>query len=188
MRWSKLSRKFTNGSVTFASIVLCLLLLPARFPGMELLGVAPNWLLIWVVSWSINRSFWQAALAGWAIGFLQDGMSEQIPTRALSLLIVGVLTASLKKQKYVQEDFISVSLIVFAMSAISETVVALQFCWYTWRPGSGLTFMHFDEVWSYYQDVTLASALLSSLWAPVLYYPLNYWWRRMRLLEINSTT
>jgi rod shape-determining protein MreD len=188
MRWSKLSRKLANGSVTFSSIFLCLLLLPTRFPGTELLGVAPNWLLIWVVSWSINRSFLQAGLAGWAIGFLQDGMSEQMPTHAFSMLIVGVLTASLKKQRYVQEDFISVAMIVFAMSVIAETVMALQFCWHTWRPGTDLTFLSFDEVWSYYQDIALASALLSSLWAPTLYYPLNYWWRRMQLLEANSAS
>lgn len=188
MRWSKLSRKFTNGSVTLASIVLCLLLSPTRFPGMELLGVAPNWLLIWVVSWSINRSFWRAGLVGWSVGFLQDGMSEHTPTHALSLLIVGVLTASLKKQRYVQEDFISVAMIVFAMSVIAETVIALQFGWSTWRAGSHVTFVSFEEVWSYYQDIALASALLSSLWAPTLYYPLNYWWRRMQLLEANSTS
>jgi len=155
---------------------------------MELLGVAPNWLLIWVVSWSINRSFWQAGLVGWAIGFLQDGMSEHTPTHAISLLIVGVLTASLKKQRYVQEDFISVAMIVFAMSAIAETVMALQFCWHTWRPGTSLMFSSIDEVWSYYQNIVLSSALLSSLWAPTLYYPLNYWWRRMQLLAANSAS
>ncbi|MGD1903723.1 MAG: rod shape-determining protein MreD [Geitlerinemataceae cyanobacterium] len=188
MRWPKLSRYLTNASVTLASVLLCLLLLPARLPGMELLGVAPNWLLIWVVAWSVKRNLWQAALAGWTLGLLQDGMSEQIPSRALSLLVVGVLTALLKKQKYVQEDFISVALIVFAMSAIAETVVALQFSWYSWRGIAPFTFERLSEVWAYYQDVTLASALLSSMWAPALYYPLNYWWRQMYLLEMNSAS
>jgi len=188
MRWPKLSRYCTNATVTLASVLLCLLLLPARLPGMELLGVAPNWLLIWVVSWSVKRTLWQAALAGWALGLLQDGMSEQVPTRALSLLVVGVLTALLKKQKYVQEDFISVALIVFAMSAIAETVVAMQFSWYSWRAIEPVAFANPREVWAYYQDVTLASALLSSMWAPALYYPLNYWWRRMHLLEVNSAS
>jgi len=186
MRWLKISRKVANSLITLGSIFLCLLLLPSRLPGAELLGIAPNWLLIWVVAWSIKRSVWKAALAGWSLGLLQDGMSAHDPTRALSLLVVAVLTASLQKQRYIQEDFISVALIVFGMSVISETVIAIQFSWYSWQVAKEQSFMTITEVWQYYQEVALASALLSSLWAPVIYYPLNYWWRKQAQIEANS--
>ena len=80
---------------------------------MELLGVGPHWLLIWVVAWSVKRTMWQGALAGLVLGLLQDAMTAPHPTHTLSLIVVGVLTARLQKQRYLQEDIISVALIVF---------------------------------------------------------------------------
>jgi rod shape-determining protein MreD len=61
-------RQIINWVVTVGSVILCLMVLPARLPGMELLGIAPNWLLIWVVAWSIKRTALQGALAGLALG------------------------------------------------------------------------------------------------------------------------
>ena len=34
-----------------------------------------------------------------------------------------------------------------------------------------------------HQRNALASAILSSLWAPVIYYPLNLWWEKMNVFE-----
>jgi rod shape-determining protein MreD len=42
------------------------------------------------------------------------------------MALVAVLTALLQKQRYVQEDFMSLALIVFGMSVVSETAIALQ--------------------------------------------------------------
>ncbi|TAF35040.1 MAG: rod shape-determining protein MreD, partial [Oscillatoriales cyanobacterium] len=60
---SSRSRQFLNFTVTFTSVLLCLLILPTRMPGMELLGITPNWLLMWVVAWSIKRkrTIWGSA-------------------------------------------------------------------------------------------------------------------------------
>lgn len=117
---------FLNAVVTVASVLVCLLLLPGRIPGIELLGVAPHWLLIWVVAWSVKRTAWQGAMAGLVLGLLQDAMTAPQPTHTLSLIVVGVLTARLQKQRYLQEDIVSIALIVFAMAVIAETVLALQ--------------------------------------------------------------
>ncbi|GAC1472141.1 MAG: hypothetical protein NVSMB70_16800 [Chamaesiphon sp.] len=141
---------------------------------MELLGIAPNWLLIWVVAWSIKRTALQGAIAGLVLGLLQDGMTSSDPTHALSLVIVGILTGGFQKQRYVQEDFISVALIVFGMAVLAETITALQF---------SLMGLNLAEIWMYHQRIALASAILSSLWAPVVYYPLNLWWERTNSLE-----
>ena len=74
--------------ITFWSVLLCLLMLPTRFPGMELLGIGPNWVLIWVVSWSVKRSALSGALAGVILGLLQDAMTSLNPSHAVSLGIV----------------------------------------------------------------------------------------------------
>ena len=178
-------RRIGNWIVTVGSVVLCLLVSPMRLPGMELLGIAPNWLLIWVVTWSVKRTVVQGALAGFVLGLLQDGMTSPYPTHTLSLLVVGILTARLQKQRYIQEDFISVAIIVFGMTMLAETFTTLQFS--SWRDSLGGTDNYavskFVELWLNHQRIALASAILSSLWAPVIYYPLNRWWEKMNVFE-----
>lgn len=164
------------------SVLLCLLMLPTRFPGMELLDIGPNWLLIWVVAWSVKRSVLSGTFAGIVLGLLQDGITAQDPTHAISLGIVGMLTSLIQKQKFIQEDFISIALIVFGMAVVSNTVFALQLSFMGGKCGDSC-FRSPEYIWTYYQRVALASAILSSLWAPVLYYPLNRWWQKMKLAQ-----
>ncbi|MCF4969945.1 rod shape-determining protein MreD [Nostoc sp. CMAA1605] len=163
-----------NWGIIVGSVLLCLLLLPTRFPGTELLGIGPNWLLIWVVAWSVKRSFWSGTLAGIILGLLQDAITSPHPSHAITLGLVGFLTAILQKQRFIQEDFISIALIVFVMAVVSETLFGFLL-------GVGSDRISQDFIWAYYQRVTLASAILSSLWAPVLYYPLNLWWEKMKV-------
>jgi rod shape-determining protein MreD len=168
-------RQILNWIVTIGSVLICLMILPTRLPGMELLGIAPNWLLIWVVAWSLKRTALQGAIAGLALGLIQDGMTAPYPTHVLGLVLVGILTGRLQKQRYIQEDFISVALIVFGMAVVGETVTAIQY--------SLMGDRNLGEIWSDHQRIALSSAILSSLWAPVVYYPLNRWWERMKLID-----
>ncbi|MBV8883147.1 MAG: rod shape-determining protein MreD, partial [Chroococcidiopsidaceae cyanobacterium CP_BM_RX_35] len=191
--WHPLIRQVINWTVTIGSALLCLLLLPMRLPGMELLGITPNWSLIWVVTWSIKRTAIQGASAGLVLGLLQDGMTSPDPTHTLSLSLVGVLTARLQKPRYIKEDFISIALIVFCMAVLAETLTALQFSFISHSfdvdscaadvPCSTNAIPNLAEIWTYYQRIALASAILSSLWAPVVYYPLNRWWEWFNMLK-----
>jgi rod shape-determining protein MreD len=121
-----------------------------------------------------------------------DGITALEPTHVFSLGAVGFFTARLQKQRYVQEDFVSVALIVFGMVLLSETITALQFCLpHAQDYAIPLLQNHLDlsvettprslgEIWTYFQRIALSSAILSSLWAPVVYYPLNRWWEHVR--------
>ncbi|WP_445632302.1 rod shape-determining protein MreD [Nostoc sp. DSM 114161] len=181
-RWHPAVRQLMGWMVTVGSVVLCLLLLPTRLPGMELLGIGPNWLLIWVVAWSVKRTMFTGALAGIILGLLQDGMTSPLPTHALSLGIVGLLTGLLQKQRFMEEDFISIAVIVFVMAVLGETIFGLQLT-FMGNAYGGHSLSQAGDIWTYYQRVALASAILSSLWAPVVYYPLNLWWQRIKFLE-----
>jgi rod shape-determining protein MreD len=174
--------RLLNYGVIAGSVLICLLLLPTRFPGMEIISVGPNWLLIWVVAWSVRRTAFQGALAGLILGLIQDGMTSPNPTHAISLAIVGILTARLQKQRYIREDFISIALIVFGMAVLAETIVALQFSWQTFFANTSEV-RRLGQIWSYHQRVALSSAILSSLWAPAVYYPLSRWWDQVSDLE-----
>lgn len=178
-----LTRQWLNSGVTALSVLLCLMILPIRLPGMELLGVSPNWLLIWIVAWSVNRPAWLGAMAGLVLGLIQDGMTVHYPTHALSLALVGFLTARLQKQRYIQEDFISIALIVFGMAVVAETTTAIQFSVMGWNDRPVIPTRTLADIWFYHQRVALSSAILSSLWAPVLYYPLNRWWELINTIE-----
>jgi rod shape-determining protein MreD len=172
--WRPWLRQLLDWIITFGSVLLCLMMLPTRFPGMELLGIGPNWVLIWVVAWSVKRSVFAGALAGVILGLLQDAMTFPHPSHAVALAIVGMLTSLIQKQRFIQEDFISIALIVFGMSIVTDTVFALQL--------SLMGDRQVEVIWIFYQRVTLASAILSSLFAPVVYYPLNLWWQKMKML------
>jgi rod shape-determining protein MreD len=173
------SSRFLNGLITFGSLTLCVLMLPTRFPGMTLMDLPPNWLLIWLVAWSLNRPVVLAVMTGIALGFLQDAMTipsdvALAPTHALGMAIAGGLTALLQKQRYMQEDFISIAFIVFGMAVVTETAIAVQ-----------LTLMKADvnKIWLLQQRIALSSAILSSLWSPVLHLPLSRWWRSQAQVE-----
>ncbi|NJK59801.1 MAG: rod shape-determining protein MreD [Oscillatoriales cyanobacterium SM2_1_8] len=157
---------------TLSSLLVCLWLMPMRVPGTTLLGSGPHWLLVWLVAWSLNRPPLVAAIVGATVGLLQDGLGVPghgwWPSHGVGLALAGGLTALLQKQRYVQEDFVSVSLIVFGMATVVETVYALQLS----ALGYPLT-----TVWSAHQRHVLVTAILTSLWAPVVHVPMLRLWR-----------
>ena len=163
-----------NFAVIIISVLLCLLILPTRLPGMDILGVGPNWLLIWVVAWSISRTPFEGAIAGIVLGFLQDSLTAPFPTHAVGLAIAGFITARLHQRRVLQADLISVVLIVFGLAIVTETVMAGQLT--AQHLLSEDSYNSLGAIWQYHQRVSLSSAILSSLWAPVLYYPLKRWW------------
>lgn len=152
--------------IIIISLIICCFLLLVRIRGMELLGITPNWLLIWLVTWSVKRNLWQSATAAISLGLIHDSITGIYPSHVLSLLVVAILTANAYNQKYLKEDIISIVLIVFGMAIISETITALQY--------SFLDPQNLLNIWLNYQRISLTSAIISSLWTPFLYYPLNY--------------
>ena len=149
---------------------------------MDILGVGPNWLLVWVVVWSISRTPFDGAIAGITLGLLQDGLTGTFPTHVPGLVLAGLLTALLHQRRLLQEDLISVALVVFGLAVVTETVMALQVTG-QYLFGEDSLYSSLETIWQYYQRVALSSAILSSLWAPALYYPLKKWWDRYKLKD-----
>ncbi|MGB8700699.1 MAG: rod shape-determining protein MreD [Thermosynechococcaceae cyanobacterium] len=174
LTWSYGALHRLNSVLVVGSVVLCALLQPHRLPGMTLLDVAPNWLLIWVVTWSVRRPPIQGAIAGIALGWIQDAMTAPHPTHAIGLGVVGFLTSSLDKQRFIEEDFISAALLVFLMAILAEGILATQIA----LRGEWVL----PQIWIHLQQVALSSALISSLWTPLVYVPLNRWWDRLNFL------
>lgn len=167
-----------NIFITVGSVIICCILSLLHLPGMELFDITPNWLLIWLITWSVKRSIWHSAIAGVALGWIYDGLTTHHPSHVLSLVIVGVFTASLNKERYIGEDFVSMALIVFLMAILAETILALQYIW--------LQIRSFSDIWQDYLRISAISALITSLWTPAIYIPLSSWWNLQ--LKLNAST
>ncbi len=152
--------------IIVVSIVICCLLLMVRISGLELLGVTPHWLLIWLVIWCVRRNLWQSAIASICLGLIWDSLTGVFPSHVLGLFVVGVCTSNVYGKEYIKEDLISIMLIVFGMAIINETIIALQYGIQTQIP--------LTDIILNYQKNSLTSAIISSLWTPLAYYPLNY--------------
>jgi rod shape-determining protein MreD len=191
MNIAKLSpsiRNLLNVFVILGSASLCIILLPTRWIGMEIFGIGPSWLVMWTIAWSIRRSFWQAFTAGAILGLIQDGMtltqSHLIGTpttsHVLSLTVVGVLIVWLRKRRYINDGLLTITVTTFMLTLLSETIVGLQHL-------SALAIVRLPDVgsltmsqmWTNQSPVMLTTAFLSSLWMPVLYQPLNLWWKNI---------
>lgn len=158
-----------NIVVIVISLAICCILSMMSFPGVELLGVSPNWLLIWLITWSVRRSIWQAIIAGICVGWIYDALTIANPSHVLSFIVVGMITASLDKDKYIAENFVSVAILVFFMTIVTETIIATQYLWLRITP--------FSEVWRNYLRIVASSVIITSLWTPLIYIPLNKWWK-----------
>ncbi|MEL7331398.1 MAG: rod shape-determining protein MreD [Cyanobacteria bacterium J06560_2] len=176
------NKQIWNWLITVASVFFCLLILPIRLPGMDIVGVGPNWLLIWVVAWSMSRLPWEGAIAGIVLGLLQDSLSAPFPSHMVGLAIAGIITARLHRRRFLQEDLISVALVVFGLAIVAETAMAMQLTMQYWFADESL-YPSLGSIWQYHQRVSLSSAILTSLWAPALYYPLKKWWDRYQINE-----
>jgi rod shape-determining protein MreD len=167
------------------SVGLCLLLLPTRFPGMEILGVGPSWLVMWTIIWSLHRSIWHATTAGIMLGLIQDGMTlpastalGTMPTHVLSLTIVGVLTFWLHKHRYLDKNIFAVTIATFFLTIVAELVMGGQYLLQTALDRSPeVSFDSFGYLWANQSPTVLVAAILSGLWMPILYYPLHLWWQ-----------
>ena len=167
--------KVFNLILIVVSVAICSILMFFRIPGMELLETSPNWLLIWLVSWSLGRTAGQGAIAGLTMGWIYDGITGIDPSHALPFVAIGILTSKLQKQKYLGEDFISVAFVVFFMTLICEAIFAFLYL--------RTYFFSLSLVWTKYQQVAIVSAIITSLWSPIFYYPFNLWQRRLKQLE-----
>jgi rod shape-determining protein MreD len=157
---------------TFGSALICSMAQWGSLPGWELVGVNADWSLIWVVVWSLKRPIFQATSAGVLMGLVQDGMlgtlqSGTFPTHSLGLALVGLLTSLLYQQRLLREDAIMLVLLTFTMTILNETTIALQ--------RALLSSSEIIQVWNHHQDVALASALVSALWAPLVYWASQRW-------------
>ncbi len=142
-------------------------------PGISLVGVTVDWSLIWVVCWSFERSFLSSVAAGLIMGLVLDGFTSGFPSHIPGLILAGVITSGLKGYRLLQSDTLAIALLTFGMAVLQETSLALQnILWSAFDP---------KLIWAYHQRVSLASGLVSCLWAPLVWWILQSWWGQNKI-------
>jgi rod shape-determining protein MreD len=182
-----IARNGLNVLAIFGSVGLCLLLSPTRFPGMEILGVGPNWLVMWTIAWSVHRSLWHATTAGIVLGLIQDAMTfpaattlGSIPTHVLSLTAVAVLTYWLHKHRYVDDTILPVAITTALLTFLAELLLGAQYLLQTALGQSiEVSLDSLNHLTTNQSSTILISAVLSGLWMPIIYYPLHLWWQKI---------
>ncbi|MCM1982856.1 rod shape-determining protein MreD [Lyngbya confervoides BDU141951] len=146
-----------------------------RLPGMSLNGTGPEWFVIWLVIWSIDRTVLQGGIAGIALGWLQDGLTAHWPSHALGLALVGGVCAQLYSRRFWKTDLIATPVIVVAMVGLTQAILLLQFSLFLRQ--SPLV------IWDQQASVFWISPLLSAIWTPALFWPLRQWWNYLKKLQ-----
>lgn len=175
MRW--LTFILTSSGVLIAQLTLA--------PHFEWGGVRPDWLLVFVVFFSLRADLVAAIAGGWLLGFCADLLTiERLGLLSLSYGLTAFVVAS-------GRDF------VFASSAITQTAatllagLSLHTAWFIYRR------MLYDMPEAMFREmatVVFPAALYTAAWALVLHRPLRGLTRwlgfassRRRMSRMNRT-
>lgn len=197
---------------TLATAIACLFLLWVPFPGLNLLGYRPNWMLVWLVFWCLGRPPWIGAIAGAIIGLLMDSVANPVPSHLLSGIVVGALVGSWSRRQQAPPRTITLLLWIFLLVLLADGVFALQQVmpnretgWPGWgseeipagraiiyslnqdptpRQGIdpqlvGYPRLSLQEMLHRYLQIGLSRAIVTSLSAPLLLWPLQYLWQQV---------
>lgn len=136
----------------------------SAMPYVKVLGVTPDFVLIFAVCWAVIREPEEAWIVVPIAGFLRDLVtSDPVGTSALALIPV-VLFATAVRLRSLDSDFLP-TIAVVAVSSITYGIISMAVL--------GATGQHI-EVGQALLRVTLASALINALFSPILYLPIRW--------------
>lgn len=164
-----------NPLVIIGSVSICALLSLTRWPGTELSGFGPNWFVIWLAVWCIDRTWLQAILAGLCLGWLQDSLSADWPSHAISMMIIALGLQYCFANRIWKSDLLIAPLLVLVSVAINDGIFSLFL-----SLGQGLSPIH---TWQQQPSLFWISPVLSALWTPAFFWPLRQWWAYLRKLQ-----
>jgi rod shape-determining protein MreD len=198
---------------TVATAIACLLLLWVPFPGLQLLGYRPDWMIVWLLFWCLGRPPWMGAIAGANVGLLLDSITTADgASHFLSCAVVGALVGFWSRRMQAPPRTITLLLWLFALVLLADSLYALQQLipshaagWPDWQPETmqsrraivyslnqdltprqgidpqmvGHPPLTFQEMLHRYMLVGLSSAIVTSLCAPLLLWPLQYLWQQV---------
>ena len=164
-----------NPLIIIGSILICALLSLTRWPGMVLSGLGPNWFVIWLGIWCIDRTLLQAIFAGLCLGWIQDGLSTGWPSHAISMVVVSMGIHACFANRVWKSDLLVAPIVVAVSVFINDGLYSLMLSFL-----QGLSPLH---TWQQQPELFWISPLLSAIWTPAFFWPLRQWWIFLRKLR-----
>ncbi len=149
--------------VAFVAAAFVAILNVSVMPYVEILGVAPDLVLIFAASWTVVRGDEEGVIVVPVAGFIRDlTTSDPLGTSALALAPVVLLAAAVRLRA-MDTEFVPAVLVVasgsLAYGIISMTVLA----------ATGQTVLFGDSV----SRVVLPACLVNAVFTPLAYLPIH---------------
>ena len=142
---------------------------------MELMGFGPNWFVIWLVIWCIDRDLLSTLFAAICLGLIADGLSAPWPSHVVGLVVVAGLVHSLYVHRFWKSDFFITPFIVMLGVLVNDGIMSILFSLkddvsilYTWQQSPHLFWI---------------SPIISAVWTPAFFWPLRSWWSFLKKLQ-----
>ena len=136
----------------------------SAMPYVKVLGVTPDFVLIFAVCWAVIRGQDEAWVVVPAAGFLRDlATSDPLGTSALALIPVVILATAVRTRA-LDSDFLP-TIVVVAASSLAYGIISMTVL--------GATGQHIEVEQALFR-VTLASVVVNALFTPILYLPIRW--------------
>lgn len=133
-------------------------------PYVKVLGVTPDFVLIFAVCWAVIRGQDEAWVVVPAAGFLRDlATSDPLGTSVLAMIPIVILAAAVR-MRALESDFLP-TIAVVAVSSITYGIISAAVL--------GATGQHIEVGQALFR-VTLAAAVVNALFTPILYLPIKW--------------
>jgi len=163
--------------VTAAAVAELLAILHVSvMPYIEILGVTPDLVLIFVAVWAVIRGHEEAAVVVPMAGFIKDlATSDPLGTSALALTPI-VLLASATRIRAVDTEFLP-SVVVVALGSLGYGIISMIVL-----AGTGQSVTWSDSI----LRVVLPGCLINALFTPLVYLPVHMFIAQRRLGSIGT--
>ncbi len=132
-----------------------------RPPWLSVSGIGPNWSVLWLLPWALEKGQISGAFAGFCLGLILDAIHLDGPTQIPSLIILGFWWGRLGSQGKLIEGIFYLGLLAW----IGSVAVAFSIWIQTIFLVKESTFFHFHERAFH---TSLTQAIITSLIAPLV--------------------
>jgi rod shape-determining protein MreD len=145
-------------------------------PYIQILGVTPDLVLIFVACWAVIRGYEEAAIVAPLAGFLKDlATSDPIGMSAIALAPIVLLAAAVR-MRAVDTEFLP-TVVVVASGSLAYGIISMIVL-----AATGQSIAWNDSL----VRVVLPSCLVNALFTPLIYLPLHAFSRQRRLGTVGT--
>ena len=139
------------------------------------MGFGPNWFVIWLSIWCIDRTLLQAVVAGFCLGWIQDSLTAPWPSHTIGMVVIATGFYYCFANRFWKSDVLIIPLLVMFAVLINDGMLSMLF-----SLNDGLPLLH---VWQQQPQLFWISPLLSAIWTPAFFWPLRQWWMALKQFQ-----